>query len=118
MLLNTAFLMCFGCQAGDIKLVIAAKVDVRDGVAWSSLDKYIKNIEGTAAGTSALQSHSSEPEAAGPVTAANDDEDADALSGMWPCNKPEGACKRFAPLLLWIGFTRLLLLDWFVRISL
>ena len=73
------------CQAGDIKLVIAAKVDVRDGTAWSSLDKYIKNIEGSAAGTPALQSHSSDPEAAGPATAAagaDNDEDVDALPGM------------------------------------
>jgi len=33
-------------SSGDIKLILAAKVDVRDGLAWSSLDKYIKNIEG------------------------------------------------------------------------
>lgn len=75
------------CQAGDIKLVIAAKVDVRDGTAWSSLDKYIKNIEGTptAAGTPALQLHPSEHEAAGPATAAavaDNDEDGDALPGV------------------------------------
>ena len=71
------------CCAGDIKLVIAAKVDVRDGLAWSSLDKYIKNIEGVASEASSLQSHSSEPEAA--VTAAGVDdteEDVDAAPGM------------------------------------
>ena len=73
------------CCAGDIKLIIAAKVDVRDGVAWSSLDKYIKNIEGVAPHASSLQTHSSEPEAAAAVTAAgvaDTEEDADAAAGM------------------------------------
>ncbi len=54
---------------GDIKLVIAAKVDVRDGLAWSSLDKYIKNIEGGGPGASGLQAHPSD-DAAAAVTAA------------------------------------------------
>lgn len=73
------------CCAGDIKLVIAAKVDVRDGLAWSSLDKYIKNIEGVGPEASSLQSHSSEHEAAAVVTAAgvaDTEEDVDAAPGM------------------------------------
>lgn len=73
------------CFAGDVKLVIAAKVDVRDGLAWSSLDKYIKNIEGVAPEASSLQSHSSEPEAAAAVTAASvadTEEDLNAAPGM------------------------------------
>ena len=73
-------------SVGDIKLVIAAKVDVRDGLAWSSLDKYIKNIEGVAPDASTLQSHSSERDAAAAaVTAAgvaDAEEDVDAAPGM------------------------------------
>lgn len=58
---------------------------MRDGLAWSSLDKYIKNIEGGAAGASPLQPHSSEPQAAAAVTAAavaDNEEDMDASQGM------------------------------------
>lgn len=71
--------------AGDIKLVIAAKVDVRDGLAWSSLDKYIKNIEGVPAGAATLQAHPSDPEAAAAATAAgmaDSEEDAEATAGV------------------------------------
>ena len=72
-------------MAGDIKLVIAAKVDVRDGLAWSSLDKYIKNIEGVPPGAATLQAHASDPEAAAVVTAAagiaDSEEDAEATAG-------------------------------------
>ncbi|DBA92750.1 TPA: hypothetical protein ACH3X1_002948 [Trebouxia sp. C0004] len=54
---------------GDIKLILAAKVDVRDGLAWSSLDKYIKNIEGGGPGAAGLQAHPSD-DAAAAVAAA------------------------------------------------
>ena len=78
------FVVTLMCTAGDIKLVIAAKVDVRDGLAWSSLDKYIKNIEGVPAGAASLQPHSSDPEAAAAVAAAgvaDREEDAEAAAG-------------------------------------
>ena len=61
-------------------------MDVRDGVAWSSLDKYIKNIEGvTPDAASTLQPHSSHPEAAAAITAAgmaDTEEDVGAVPGM------------------------------------
>ena len=82
---------CITCQflanalhahcAGDIKLVISAKVDVRDGVAWSSLDKYIKNIEGGGPGASGLQPHHSDDAAAAVAAAGVADTEEEAESG-------------------------------------
>ena len=85
-LLRRAILIQCVCHTtGNIKLVIAAKVDVRDGLAWSSLDQYIKNIEGVPASAPALPSHGSDPEAASVASAAvvmDSEEDADASAGI------------------------------------
>lgn len=62
----------------DIKLVISAKVDVRDGVAWSSLDKYIKGIEGGGPGPGAASlpaHHSHDAEAAVAAAGVADNEE-------------------------------------------
>lgn len=59
--------------AGDVKLVLEAKVDVRDGLAWSSLDKYIKGLEGAGsapATSSGPQPHAQDTDAAAAVAAA------------------------------------------------
>ena len=63
--------------------MIAAKVDVRDGLAWSSLDKYIKNIEGGGPGAAGLQAHPGD-DAAAAVAAAGvaDSEEEVADAGM------------------------------------
>ena len=60
--------------------MIAAKVDVRDGIAWSSLDKYIKNIEGGGPGASGLAAHHSNDAAAAVSAAgvADSEEEVDA----------------------------------------
>ena len=65
--------------AGDVKLVLEAKVDVRDGLAWSSLDKYIKNLEGSGSAPSGPSGlHDSQAAAAAAVAgAADSDEDAE-----------------------------------------
>ncbi|KAL0038199.1 hypothetical protein WJX79_007719 [Trebouxia sp. C0005] len=63
---------------GDIKLILAAKVDVRDGLAWSSLDKYIKNIEGGGLGAAGLQAHPSDDAAAAATAAGVADSEEDA----------------------------------------
>lgn len=72
-------------HTGDIKLVLAAKVDVRDGLAWSSLDKYIKNIEGGGPGAAGLQAHPGDDAAAAVAVAAAgvaDSEEEVADAGM------------------------------------
>lgn len=59
--------------AGDVRLVLEAKVDVRDGLAWSSLDKYIKGLEGGGSAPvmpSGLQTHAQNTEAAAAAAAA------------------------------------------------
>jgi len=57
-------------------------VDVRDGLAWSSLDKYIKNIEGGGPGAAGLQAHPSDDAAAAVTAAGVADSEEDAHAGM------------------------------------
>jgi len=69
-------------SSGDIKLILAAKVDVRDGLAWSSLDKYIKNIEGGGPGVAGLQAHPNDDAAAAVTAAGVADSEEDTHAGM------------------------------------
>lgn len=81
-------IMCYDItivSSGDIKLILAAKVDVRDGLAWSSLDKYIKNIEGGGPGAAGLQAHPNDDAAAAVTAAAVADSEEDAHAGMTFC---------------------------------
>ena len=57
-------------------------MDVRDGLAWSSLDKYIKNIEGGGEGAAGLQAHPSDDAAAAVTAAGVADSEEDAHAGM------------------------------------
>ena len=77
--------MCYDITivgSGDIKLILAAKVDVRDGLAWSSLDKYIKNIEGGGPGAAGLQAHPNDDAAAAVTAAGVADSEEDTHPGM------------------------------------
>ena len=77
--------MCYNItivSSGDIKLILAAKVDVRDGLAWSSLDKYIKNIEGGGPGAAGLQAHPNDDAAAAVTAAGVADSEEDTHAGM------------------------------------
>jgi len=57
-------------------------VDVRDGLAWSSLDKYIKNIEGGGPGVAGLQAHPNDDAAAAVTAAGVADSEEDTHAGM------------------------------------
>ena len=60
--------------------MLEAKVDVRDGLAWSSLDKYIKGLEGSGtvpAVPSSPHAQAHESEAAAAAGAADSEEEAD-----------------------------------------
>ena len=62
--------------------MISAKVDVRDGLAWSSLDKYIKGIEGGGPGAAGLQPHHSDDAAAAVAAAGVADTEEEAETGV------------------------------------
>lgn len=55
---------------------------MRDGLAWSSLDKYIKNIEGGGPGAAGLQAHPNDDAAAAVTAAGVADSEEDAHAGM------------------------------------
>jgi len=57
-------------------------VDVRDGLAWSSLDKYIKNIEGGGPGAAGLQAHPNDDAAAAVTAAGVADSEEDTHAGI------------------------------------
>ena len=71
-------------HAGDVRLVLEAKVDVRDGLAWSSLDKYIKGLEGGGAAPAVPPGpHDSEAATAAAAAAGAADSEEEADPG--PC---------------------------------
>lgn len=70
-------------HAGDVRLVLEAKVDVRDGLAWSSLDKYIKGLEGGGAAPAEPPGpHDSEAATAAAAAAGAADSEEEADPGL------------------------------------